>query len=107
MQVLDVGCGTFPYQPREGEAVVGVDFREYVKPTIVHDLNNFPYPLDDNMFDKVYASHVMEHLTDHIRFMEEIYRVSKSNAEIIIRVPHFSGRSAWCDPTHLRAYSYY
>jgi len=84
-----------------------VDFRASVNPDIVHDLNTFPYPFGDNQFDKIYASHIMEHLTNHIRFMEEIYRISKPGAEVIIRVPHFSGRSAWYDPTHVRAYSYY
>ena len=49
----------------------------------------------------------MQTVFENIEFMEEIYRIAKPNAKVIIRVPHFSGRSAWCDPTHLRAYSYY
>lgn len=106
-QVLDVACGTFPYQAQKGEKVTSVDFRASVAPDILHDLNTFPYPFDDEQLDKIYASHIMEHLRDHIRFMEELYRVAKPNAQVIIRVPHFSGRSAWCDPTHVRAYSLY
>lgn len=107
IRVLDVGCGTFPYQAMENEEVTSVDFREEVNPTIVHNLFNLPYPFEDDSFDVIYASHIMEHMKDNISFMEELYRISKPNAKVIIRVPYFSGRSAWCDPTHLRAYSYY
>jgi len=106
-RVLDLGCGTFPYQGNEDEEVVSVDLRPEVEPAVVHNLFIFPYPFEDSSFDVIYASHIMEHMKDNIQFMEEIYRISKPNAKVIIRVPHFSGRSAWCDPTHLRAYSYY
>ena len=107
IQVLDLGCGTFPYQAQDGEIVTHVDCRTDIKPDVVHDLAQYPYPFSDDSFDKIYASHVLEHLPDNIRFMEEIYRIGKPGGTAIIRVPHFSGRSAWCDPTHLRAYSYY
>ncbi|MFT5295183.1 MAG: SAM-dependent methyltransferase [Colwellia sp.] len=107
LKVLDVGCGPFPYKGEKNEDVIGIDFAEEVNPTILYDLFKFPYPFENDTFDKVYASHIMEHMKDNIEFMEEIYRISKPDAEVIIRVPHFSGRSAWCDPTHLRAYSYY
>lgn len=105
--VLDLGCGTFPYKAKDNEKVISVDFRPEVKPTVVHNLFDFPYPFEGSSFDIIYASHIMEHMKDNIEFMEEIYRIAKPNSKIIIRVPHFSGRSAWCDPTHLRAYSYY
>ena len=89
--VLDLGCGTFPYQTQENEEVMSVDFREEVNPTIIHNLFNFPYPFEDDSFDVIYASHIMEHMKDNISFMEELYRIAKPNAKVIIRVPHFSG----------------
>jgi len=107
VQVLDLGCGTFPYAGKDIENVVSIDFRPEVRPTVIHNLNYFPWPFDRDSFDVIYASHIMEHMRNNIEFMEEIYRIAKPNAKVIIRVPHFSGRSAWCDPTHLRAYSYY
>ena len=107
LKVLDLGSGTFPYKAKENEEVTSVDFRSEVNPTVVHNLFQFPWPLEDSSYDIIYASHIMEHMKDNIEFMEEIYRIAKPNAKVIIRVPHFSGRSAWCDPTHLRAYSYY
>jgi SAM-dependent methyltransferase len=107
IKVLDLGSGRFPFKPKGNEEVTSVDFRPEVNPTVVHNLSDFPYPFADDSFDTVYASHIMEHVKDNIEFMEEIYRIAKPNAKVIIRVPHFSGRSAWCDPTHVRAYSYY
>jgi len=107
VNVLDLGSGSFPYRAKGNEQVTSIDFRPEVKPTIVHDLSDFPYPFEDNFFDVVYASHIMEHLPDNVRFMEEIYRIAKPGARVIVRVPHYSGRSAWGDPTHLRAYSSY
>ncbi len=105
--MLDLGSGSFPYRAREGEDVVRVDIRPQTKPTVVHDLSRFPYPFDDNSFDRIHASHVLEHLPDNIRVMEEIYRIARPDAQVIIRVPHYSSHSAWGDPTHLRAYSSY
>lgn len=107
VKVLDLGSGTFPFIGNDNEEVPSVDFRPEVDPTLVHNLFKFPYPFEDNSFDIVYASHIMEHTRDNIEFTEEIYRISKPNAKVIIRVPHFAGRRAWCDPTHLKAYSYY
>lgn len=107
IKVLDLGSGQFPYKAEENEIVTHVDFRSETVPDIVHDLSEYPYPLEESSYDVVYASHILEHLPDNIRFMEEVYRICKHDGKVIIRVPHFSGRSAWCDPTHLRAYSYY
>ena len=86
---------------------ISVDFRTEVNPTVVHNLSSYPWPFSSNSFDVIYASHVMEHMDDNVIFMEELYRISKPMGKVIIRVPHFSGRSAWCDPTHKRAYSYH
>ena len=107
IRVLDLGSGQFPYVPLENEEVTHVDFRGETLPDVVHDLATYPYPFEDNSFDKIYASHILEHLPNNIDFMDELYRISKHDGSVVIRVPHFSGRSAWCDPTHLRAYSYY
>jgi SAM-dependent methyltransferase len=106
LKVLDVGCGTLAYAGKDSENVISIDFRPEVHPTVVHNLNEFPWPFANDTFDIIYASHIMEHLKDNIKFMEELYRISKPQAEVIIRVPHYSGRSAWGDPTHIRAYSY-
>ncbi|MGH2610579.1 MAG: hypothetical protein ACRDHF_15975, partial [Tepidiformaceae bacterium] len=54
--------------------------------------------------DRVYASHIVEHLDDLPAFMAEIWRISKHDALVYLRFPHASSQhSAWTDPTHHRA----
>jgi ubiquinone/menaquinone biosynthesis C-methylase UbiE len=103
--VLDVGPGEKPYIPTHSERVISIDFNKKFNPTVIHDLTKFPWPFKDNMFEKVYASQILEHIPNTLKAMEEIYRICKPNALVIIRVPHFSSRSAWINPTHYRAFS--
>jgi SAM-dependent methyltransferase len=103
--VLDIGPGENPYKPLKSETVISIDFNKKFSPTKIHDLKKFPWPFKDNTFDKIYASHIIEHIPDTVRVMEEIYRIAKPNAIVIIRVPHFSSRSAWVNPTHYRAFT--
>ena len=36
--------------------------------------------------------------------MQELWRIAKPNAKMVIRVPHGASDDAWEDPTHVRAY---
>lgn len=74
---------------------------------VVHDVNKFPWPFKDNIFEFVSMSSVLEHLDNTLKIMEEIYRVSKNNAIIEIIVPHFASLGAFIDPTHKKFFSYY
>lgn len=103
--VLDCGSGIFPYRGRAGEKVLTLDCRPETRPTVLHDLTEFPYPFEDSSFDLVNASHILEHLPDVVGFMNEVYRILRPGGRLTVRVPHYSGRSAWCDPTHLRAFA--
>lgn len=87
LKVLDVGCGTFPYNAKENEEVISVDFRTEVGPTGVHNLCNFAYPFQDNYFDMIYASHILGHLPDQLTFMSEMYCILKPGGTAIVRVP--------------------
>jgi SAM-dependent methyltransferase len=104
-QVLDMGPGEKPYKPSQKEKVTSVDFNKKFKPTVIHDLTKFPYPFGSNSFDKIMASHIVEHIPNTLKFMEEIFRISKPNAIVIIRTPHYSSRGAWINPTHYKAFS--
>jgi ubiquinone/menaquinone biosynthesis C-methylase UbiE len=62
-------------------------------------------PFKMNSVEEIYTSHVLEHV-DNLEFvMEEIYRVCKPNAKIIIKVPHFSGNSGFFE-FHKRFFRY-
>lgn len=66
---------------------------------IVYDLNK-GIPLNDNTVVEIYAGHILEHLDDMVKIMEEIYRVCKNGALVRIKVPYFKSIGAFKDPTH-------
>ena len=74
---------------------------------VIHDLNKFPYPFEDNTFDEVFASHVLEHVDDLSATMAELKRICRSGARIKVRGPHFSCGVSYRDPTHKRYFSYF
>jgi SAM-dependent methyltransferase len=82
---LNLGSGEF-----SKEGYVNVDFFSLSNPDITHDLNQYPYPFEDNSFDLIEADHVLEHLTDPFRVMGELRRICASGGIIHVRVPHFS-----------------
>lgn len=100
MKILDVGCGK-----NKTANSVGIDVATESDADVVHDLNSFPYPFDDNEYDKVVCYDVLEHLDDVVCVMEEIHRICKPGGSLYIRVPHFSSCHAYGDPTHKRAFS--
>lgn len=66
--------------------------KKYVKADInspiadeVIDITQITYP--ENFFDVVISSHVLEHIDDDIKALEEIYRVLKPNGIFINQVP--------------------
>jgi len=77
-------------------------YGQKIKVDIKHDLDKFPYPFKNNQFDEILASHVIEHLKNPTRFMNELIRISKNNAIIHILAPHFSSFTAYSDLTHKR-----
>jgi SAM-dependent methyltransferase len=99
---LNLGCGQ---DIKKG--YINIDFLKYRGVDIIHNLNEYPWPFIDNTFDEIYASHILEHVDDIKRAMEEIKRICKKNAQIIIRVPHFSCGVSYRDPTHKRLFSYF
>jgi SAM-dependent methyltransferase len=95
LKTLDLGCGN---NKRLG--AIGIDFNDLDAVDIIHDLNVFPYPLEDSSFDEIYLDNTLEHLDDVIHVMEEVYRICKPDGVVKVIVPYF--RSVWAciDPTH-------
>lgn len=82
---------------------VNVDNNTHLKTDVACDLNLYPYPFEDSEFDEVLADHIIEHLDDPLDFIQEIYRISKNNAKVTIKCPHFSCN--WIHPRHKSAIS--
>lgn len=98
--VLDIGCGS-----KKWPGAVGLDISADTDADVVHDLDVFPYPLEDDSFDQVLMQDVIEHVAEPIRVMEELQRVCRPGARIQLRTPHFSSVLAFSDPTHKHYFS--
>jgi glycosyltransferase involved in cell wall biosynthesis len=72
---------------------------------IVHDLNEYPWPIEDETYDKVEAWDVFEHLENVPKTMDECHRILKENGTLFIRVPDARfPEKCWIDPTHKRGF---
>ena len=102
--VLDVGCGQNKYP-----GAIGIDRNPATRADVLCDLDHIPYPFADNSFDQLRAIHVIEHVSDVIRSMEEFHRLVRSGGRVRIETPHYTDFSSFCDPTHrwhLNSYSF-
>ena len=106
--VLDAGCGEGVLSllmAKKGAVVTGIDLSE---PNIeaarrwarewgvsvrfeVGDAGSLPF--DDNSFDIVVSSHVLEHLPDLFQGLRELYRVTRDRA--IIAMPTCLNPAVW------------
>lgn len=99
MLKLDLGCGT-----AKTKNSIGVD--KFLLPgvDVVAQLDEYPYPFVNDVFDEIYMNDIIEHLPDTIRTMEEIYRISKPNAKIYIRTINWNSHYNAMDPTHVKTF---
>ena len=74
--ILDIGCG---YSANNHATTICdvQDLSSFYKNKNFVILKNNDLPFDDNQFDFVISSHVMEHVKDLKYFIKEIERVSK------------------------------
>jgi SAM-dependent methyltransferase len=95
LKKLDIACGT---QKQEG--FIGIDIAGDVA-DIIHDLDIYPWPFEDNSIDEVYCCHYLEHSKEIMKFMNECYRIMKPEAQMMIISPYYSSVRAMQDPTHV------
>lgn len=55
-------------------------------------------------FDHAEGSHVLEHLHEPLRFMQNLWRFANPGATARFLLPYGSSDDAWEDPTHVRPY---
>ncbi|MFL6354228.1 MAG: class I SAM-dependent methyltransferase [Bryobacteraceae bacterium] len=95
LPVLDVGCG-LNKQP----GAIGLDRNPHARADVIANLDHFPFPFRDSAFREVRATHVIEHVADVIRTIEEFHRLLAPGGRVIIITPHYTDFSSFCDPTH-------
>jgi len=69
-RTLDVGCGI-----NKLPGSIGIDRNARSKADVLCDLDHFPFPFRDNSFARLQAIHVIEHVSDVMRTMEEFHRL--------------------------------
>jgi SAM-dependent methyltransferase len=99
-ELLDVGCGS-----NKHAGAVGIDRSADTDADVVHNLDELPWPLDDDSFDEILLQDVIEHLRDPYATFAEIHRIGRSGARVKLRTPHFSSALAYGDPTHMHYFS--
>ena len=92
--VLEVGCGAQPYRrlipeicQYQGLDWVGSEehFGYRAPDVIYHDGRSFPF--EDNTFDRLFHTEVLEHVYDSEFFLTECHRVLKPGGEMFCSVP--------------------
>ena len=86
------------------EGYVNLDWIKAHKPDIIWDINEKPFPFEDNVFDEVFCSHILEHFDDVVGILQELWRITKKGGRIIIGVPHFASYEAASDLTHRKLF---
>ena len=99
--ILDVGCGNGwvakEFLPK-GKQVFSLDI-SVTNPAIAKKLypsekhfgiaaDSFHLPFNDNSFDCVIASEIIEHVFDPAAFVKELFRVVKKGGSLIITTPY-------------------
>lgn len=92
---LQLGCGTNPLK-----GYINLDVERYGWIDIVHDLDRYPWPFEDNQFEEIYANSVLEHISDLIRCFGEAHRILKPGGILKGGVPWYNYEGAAGDPTH-------
>jgi glycosyltransferase involved in cell wall biosynthesis len=95
---LNLGCGTniLPgYVNWDTCSLPGVDLTTPIDPFYPR------LPFSDEEFDEILAFHVLEHVANKAAIIEELWRISRHNAVIKIKLPDRNHSDAFLDPTHL------
>jgi SAM-dependent methyltransferase len=87
---LDLGCGNKPYELLYNpltETQVGCDViqSDRNRVDVICPASQLDFP--DNRFDTVFSTQVLEHVFEHDRMMQEVYRVLKPGGRVILTVP--------------------
>lgn len=99
MKKLNLGCGK-DIKPGwinlDSASISGVD--------VVHDIEKLPLPFKDNEFDEILAQDILEHV-EYIPVLKDLHRILKPGGKLAMRVPHFTSRNNFTDPTHKKLFS--
>jgi len=91
-KILDFGCGSSPYKSLiKYDEYTRVDFENESHPVgnsvidVFYDGSTLPF--QDNSFDSILCTEVLEHIPNLDKILKELHRVLKQNGKILISVP--------------------
>lgn len=97
---LDIACGAH----KQGVDWIGIDIQAFPGVDIVHDIETYPWPLPDACVDVAVGSHIAEHISPahfgFIHWMNEIWRVMKTEGQLMLAMPYGVSHGFLQDPTH-------
>jgi SAM-dependent methyltransferase len=99
MNKVNLGCGTDirpGYVNVEAAALPGVD--------VTHDLSVMPWPFENGQFREAILINVVEHLPNTVAVVEEVWRILDVGGKAIVRVPYWSCKDTYIDPTHVKGF---
>jgi SAM-dependent methyltransferase len=99
---LNLGCG-FAKKP----GMINVDKYDICKPDVVWDLDNVPWPWDDNSVNEIHAFHIFEHLVDWWGAFQECGRILKLGGLLTLEVPHDSSSTSLSYRDHRHEFSWF
>lgn len=99
LQKLNLGCGT---DIKEGW--VNLDIAPLPGVDVVHDIQKSPLPFADGSFDEILCNDILEHV-EYVPVLKEMARILVPGGAMHIRVPHFTSRNNYVDPTHRSRFS--
>ncbi len=90
--MLDFGCGIKPYRTLfDVQKYIGIDIRNTGHDNDISQIDVFydgrTIPFEDNYFDSAYSSEVLTHISDIEPMIDEIKRVMKPGANLLVTVP--------------------
>ena len=94
---LDVGCGLF-----KQKGCIGMDMVKHSHVDIVHDIQEFPWPVPDNICSQIIMSHIWEHIEPKYRFevMDELWRIMRHDGQLFLAAPYANSFLSHAHPAH-------
>ena len=69
------------------------------------DANKFPYPFEDNTYQLIEMRQCLNVFADPLKCLDEIHRISKKNAIIVIELPYASNMGVYSDMSTTQFYT--